>query len=89
MKVERLERLLSLSGEIAYEKNLSYLSKTLRVLVDSSEGRDGKTVYTGRSGEGKLIHFTAENATIGEFLNVKIIKVGAFDLIGTEDKGEK
>ncbi|MBO5101963.1 MAG: tRNA (N6-isopentenyl adenosine(37)-C2)-methylthiotransferase MiaB [Clostridia bacterium] len=89
VKVERLERLLSLSGEIAYEKNLSYLSKTLRVLVDSSEGRDGKTVYTGRSGEGKLIHFTAENATIGEFLNVKIIKVGAFDLIGTEDKGEK
>jgi tRNA-2-methylthio-N6-dimethylallyladenosine synthase len=88
VKSERLERLLNLSGEIAYEKNLPYLSRTLRVLVDSSESRDARTVYTGRSGEGKLIHFTAENAKIGEFLNVKITKVGAFDLIGTEDKGE-
>ncbi len=89
VKTERLERLLAVGGEIAYEKNLPYLSRTVRVLVDSSELRDGKRIYTGRSGEGKLIHFTSENAKIGEFINVKIIKVGAFDLIGTEDKGEK
>ena len=86
IKTERLSALLRVQEDIAYERNLPYEGKTVRVLTDSEQYRDGKKIYTGRSDTGKLIHFTSENACVGEFINVKIIKAGAFDLIGTEKK---
>ncbi len=84
IKSERIKRLFTLQDEISYKKNLPYLNKTVRVLVDSYEIRDGKTVYTGRTDTNKLVHFTAESAKIGEFKNIKIEKTAAFDLIGAE-----
>ena len=86
IKSERIARLFAVQDKISYEKNLPYLETTCRVLTDSSEIRDGKTIYTGRTDTNKLVHFTAERAEIGEFVNVKINKTGAFDLIGSEIK---
>ena len=84
---ERLERLLKEQDPISYEASLPYLGTTVRVLTESSEVRDGATVYTGRTNTNKLVHFTAQSARIGEFINVIIEKTGAFDLIGTEKRG--
>ena len=82
VKRERLSRLLSLQDVISREKNEPYLGRFVRVLCESEETREGRVVYTGRCPENKLVHFTAQSAQIGEFVNVKIEKFGGFDLIG-------
>ena len=86
IKSERISRLFDVQDKISYEKNLPYLDRGCRVLTDSSEAREGKMIYTGRTDTNKLVHFTADTAEIGEFVNVKINKTGAFDLIGSEIK---
>lgn len=83
---ERLTRLLAVQDGISYEKNLPYLGRTERVLVDSYEERDGEIIYTGRTATAKLVHFTSDSATVGEFVNVKIERIGAFDLFGTDER---
>ena len=82
IKHERLTRLLKVQDEIALEKNLPYANTVCRVLVDSCDKREGRTVYNGRTLTGKLVHFTSDIECIGEFINVKINKANAFDLIG-------
>ena len=79
---QRLDRLLEIQDVIALEKNKEYENTVIRVLVDSSDLRSGKIVYNGRSLTGKLVHFSSDRKCIGEFVNVKIIKANAFDLIG-------
>ncbi|MBQ8880424.1 MAG: tRNA (N6-isopentenyl adenosine(37)-C2)-methylthiotransferase MiaB [Clostridia bacterium] len=83
----RLDILLRMQDPISYEANLGYLGTAQRVLTDSAEERDGRTVYTGRTSSNKLVHFTGENVKIGEFTEVIIEKTGAFDLIGAEKRG--
>ena len=78
----RLGRLLEIQDKIAIEKNLPYENQVIRVLVDSSDMRQGRKIYNGRSLTGKLVHFTSERECIGELVNVKINKANAFDLIG-------
>ena len=82
IKSERLSRLLKMQDDISYAANVPYLGKTIRVLVDSSEERDGTEVFTGRASTGKPVHFTG-SARIGEYANVKVERTGAFDLIGS------
>ncbi len=86
IKSERLSKLFAMQDEISYDSNRPYLEKTVRVLVDSFEMREGRTVYSGRTDTNKLVHFTAEKCEIGEFKNIKINKIGGFDLIGAEEK---
>ena len=82
-KSRRMELLLKLQDEISYEKNLEYLGKCVRVLVDSVSQRNGNTVYNGRTDTNKLVHFEG-NASVGEFVQVKIEKTAAYDLIGRQ-----
>ncbi len=85
-KTARITELLAMQDAISRESNAPYLDRTLRVLTDSSESRDGRTVYTGRTYSNKLVHFTAErDVRHGEFINVKITKTAAYDLIGTAE----
>ncbi len=81
VKSQRLSRLLTLQDTISYEKNLSYLGKTVRVLADSKS--DGENNYNGRTDTNKPVHFKCAKEVLGEFVPVKIEKIGAFDLIGT------
>ena len=85
VKKERMNKLLVLQDEIALEKNLPYLNKTVRVLVDSVSEKDGKTVYNGRTDTNKLVHFTSDSTLNFDFYNVKIIKIAAYDLIGVAE----
>ncbi len=84
---ERLDRLLREQDPISYRANSVYLGTCQRVLTDSSEIRDGVTVYTGRTSSNKLVHFTGDNVKTGEFTNVIIEKIGVYDLIGAEKRG--
>ena len=83
-KSERMNRLLKLQDEISYKKNLPYLDKEVRVLVDSVSERNGATVYNGRTDTNKLVHFYGDDVSVGDFVLVKIEKIGAYDLIGTK-----
>ncbi len=86
VKGERMKRLLTLQDEISLEKNQPYLGRTERVLIDSYEMRGGEGIFTGRTGTSKLVHFKSDTAKIGEFVNVKIDRIGAFDLFGADER---
>ena len=82
VKTERMTRLLEMQGNISKKKNLPYLDKVIRVIVDSAS-EDG--VYSARCAANKLVHFTYDGDSkdiIGKFKYVKITKIGAFDLSG-------
>ncbi len=79
---KRMARLLEVQCNISHEINDTYVGTEQRVLVDSYDEKDGRRVYNARTATNKLVHFVAENAQIGEFTTVKIIRAGAFDLFG-------
>ncbi len=87
VKDERIARLLALQDKISYRKNKRFVGTVCRVLIDSIEEREGTVIYTGRNPENKLVHFTSDrDLEVGVFVNVKIEKCGAFDIIGTIQK---
>lgn len=81
-KHKRLTELLKVQDVIALEKNFPYENTICEVLVDSCDERDGRVVYNGRTNTGKLVHFSSDIECIGEFVNVRINRANAFDLIG-------
>jgi len=80
VKEERIARLLTIQDNISRSKNEPYVGKTERVLVDSVS-RLG--TLSARTDTNKLVHFEGGASLIGEFVNVKIEKPGAFELIAT------
>ncbi len=80
----RMARLLDVQCNISHEINDTYIGKTVRVLVDSYDESDRGRIYNARTLTNKLVHFEADNAPIGEFVNVKISRAGAFDLFGSQ-----
>lgn len=78
----RMKRLLAIQDEIALKRNQSYLNTEQRVLVDSLAKR-GNGVYAAYTNTAKLVHFVSEKNVIGEFVNVKIDKVGPYEMFGT------
>ena len=79
---KRMARLLDVQCNISHEINDTYVGGVERVLVDSFDEKDGARVYNARTATNKLVHFVSDNAKIGEFINVKISRAGAFDLFG-------
>ena len=84
IKSQRMDRLLELQCDISLEKNLPYVDTVQRVLVDSADKRGVKNTYSARTMTNKLVHFESDKDRIGEFINVKINRAGAFDLFGDE-----
>ena len=80
----RMRRLLEMQDEISHEKNLPYIGRCERVLVDSKSKRGEDNIYTGRTFSNKLVHFKSDTNSIGKFVNIKITSAGAFDLFGEE-----
>lgn len=82
IKSARMTRLLEVQRQISYEKNLHYVNTVQRVLVDSISKNGGPKTYTARTATNKLVHFDSDENHIGEFINLKITRAGAFDLFG-------
>ena len=83
-KEKRMDRLLRIQDAISLERNRAYIGRTVRVLVDSTSHRPGFDTVSARTYTNKLVHFCTGEDKIGKFTHVKIDKVGAYDLIGTE-----
>lgn len=82
IKSARMTELLEVQRDISHEKNMPYVDRVERVLVDSISKNGGPKTYTGRTATNKLVHFDSDENLIGEFINVKITRAGAFDLFG-------
>ena len=81
-KKQRMARLLDVQCNISREKNDAYLGRVERVIVDDVERKDGVDIFSARTSTNKLVHFESDENHIGEFINVKITRTGAFDLFG-------
>jgi len=85
IKLERQSRLMEIQREISAQKNLEFIGKKLRVLVESREG----DFYIGRSYrdapevDGEVL-IDAENANIvpGNFYTFDIYDADEYDLFG-------
>ena len=81
VKDERIDKILKLQDQISLAKNTDMLGRTERVLVDSVS-RLG--TLSARTSGNKLVHFEGDKSLIGSFVNVKIEKADAYNLIGKQ-----
>ncbi|MCF6464966.1 tRNA (N6-isopentenyl adenosine(37)-C2)-methylthiotransferase MiaB [Clostridium sp. Cult2] len=81
VKHDRFQRLLDTLYPIFYENNLKYKDKVVEVLIEEVS-KNNENVLTGRSRDGKLIHFEGNKELIGSLVNVRIEKIKSFTLEG-------
>lgn len=78
---DRFDRLLDVLYPIFYEKNKTYIGKTVEVLLES-ESKNNPEVLTGRTDDYKLVHVKADKDMIGEIVKVKITDNTSFTISG-------
>ncbi|ABS42503.1 tRNA (N6-isopentenyl adenosine(37)-C2)-methylthiotransferase MiaB [Clostridium botulinum] len=83
VKHKRFNRLVEVVNEISAKKNKAYEGKIEEVLVEGTSKNDENKLM-GRTRTGKLVNFIGDKDSIGEFVNVKIIKANSFSLTGEE-----
>ena len=80
-KTDRLSKLLALQRENVLLINKGFVGKTLRVLCETDEDRDG--YFTGRSSEFKLVKFKSDDKSVyGKFVDVDITAFSESSLLG-------
>lgn len=77
----RMAELLTTQNEISLALAEPYVGRTVRVLADAL-GKEAGTL-TGRTAGGRLVHFSAGEDLIGQFVYVKIERAEPFALRGT------
>ncbi len=80
-KKERLRILNEKARHYAYQNNLAYKDKVVKVLVDGLSKKD-KSVYSGYTETQKLVNFTGNNIVEGEIIEVKITEPKSYYLLG-------
>ena len=78
---DRFDRLLDVLYPIFYEKNKTYIGKTVEVLLES-ESKNNPEVLTGRTDDYKLVHVKANKDMIGEIVKVKVTDNTSFTISG-------
>jgi tRNA-2-methylthio-N6-dimethylallyladenosine synthase len=71
VKKERLQRLTVLQNEISLEKNLGYVGKKVKVLVEGLS-KNNADFYTGRTDTNKIVIFRGEPAMVGKIVELEI-----------------
>lgn len=82
-KQERLQQLNERWNRYALEKNLAYIGKTVRVLVDGPSKKN-KAIYSGYTDTNKLVNFVRKTAEPGDIIEVKIQDAKTFSLDGEQ-----
>ena len=82
VKDNRKNEILEIQHEISLEKNESFIGKTLKVIVDESEGEVsvGRSEYDSPEIDN-IIHIK-NTAEVGTFNDVEILKANEYELIG-------
>ncbi|RVU54146.1 tRNA (N6-isopentenyl adenosine(37)-C2)-methylthiotransferase MiaB [Anaerosphaera multitolerans] len=81
IKHNRFERLLDVLYSIQLTKNLNFIGKTCKVLVEDVS-KNNKEYLTGRTDEFKLVNFKGNVDNIGKIIDVKIVDANTFSLKG-------
>lgn len=83
VKQLRLDRLMQLQQEIAYQRNIEMVGQTVKVIIDRIEGdtRIGRTQWDSPEVDPE-IYVKGSDAEPGEFVNVKITGAEPFELFG-------
>ena len=80
-KSRNFQRLLDVQNRISAEKHAAYVGKTLRVLVDGKDAqREGG--LTARTEGGRLVHLDGDEALIGTWQQVNILRASTWVLFG-------
>ena len=82
VKDNRKNEILEIQHEISLEKNESFIGKTLKVIVDESEGEVsvGRSEYDSPEIDN-IIHIK-NTAEVGTFKDVEILEANEYELIG-------
>ncbi len=83
-KESRVERIMKLQEGISYDNNQRYVGKTLRVLIDRSEGGTfiGRSQYDSPEVDQDVYVSSNEALTIGCFYDVTIESAEQYELFG-------
>lgn len=81
-KSRRFNEILELSNNIAKEKSLEYMGKTVEVLVEGPS-KNNDEILTGKTRGFKTVNFKGDKELIGKLVNVKITDCNSFSLFGT------
>ena len=81
VKQERLLRLMEVQNESAKNISLSYVGKTVKVLVEGPSRRNEEKM-TGRISENKVVIFKGDHSLKGTFVKVKIVTAKTWTLYG-------
>ncbi|MGD0712500.1 MAG: 30S ribosomal protein S12 methylthiotransferase RimO [Bacteroidales bacterium] len=85
VKQQRVDALMQLQQDISFEKNKALIGKTLKVIIDRKENDYlvGRTEYDSPEVDNEvLIKAKGKTNLVGQFCNVKITSVEAYDLFG-------
>lgn len=85
VKQERLERLMLLQEEIAFERAASKIGQTIKVLIDREEGNLylGRTEYDSPDVDPEVwVNSDGNTLRVGDFYNVKITNSMGYDIEG-------
>ena len=85
---ERFDRLLALQNGISRRINDTYEGKIVEVLTEGLS-KNNTDRYTGRTGGGKIVNFTAPYDVTGKIVNVKITHIQTWSLEGELIEDEK
>ena len=81
VKKSRLQRLMEVQNANAKECSLSYIGKTVKVLVEGTSHRN-KEKMTGRISANKVVIFEGDSSLKGSFVDVKIVTAKTWTLYG-------
>jgi ribosomal protein S12 methylthiotransferase len=86
VKVERLERLVALKQEIAFERNRERIGRRVEVLVEGAHAETehllvGRTRWQAPDVDGQVL-INDGSARPGEFVTVELTDVAGYDLVG-------
>lgn len=82
VKHQRFNRLVELLNQLSLEKNLAYIGKLEKVLVEGPSKTDPSRL-SGRTGSGKLVNFPGSADFTGQIVQVLITEGKTFSLSGT------
>lgn len=89
VKQERLDELMAIQEEIAYEINRNKIGQNLRVMIDREDADYyvGRTQYDSPEVDPEVLVEKRSRLSIGNFYNVRITDAQPFELMGVPQNG--
>ena len=81
VKIERLNRMISLQNKLSEESNRRDIGKLFKVLVEGRSKRNAEE-YFGRTEQNKVVVFPKRDTKPGDFVTVRITDAGSATLKG-------